>query len=199
MTDKKKEIPYGYCHCGCGGNTNLEPQNYNKRGIVKGEPKKYIKGHHWVGVNRSRENNAHWKGGEYTYHSGHVMVYRPNHPHAMNNGYIKRSRDVVENELGYILPKEVIIHHKNHVRDDDYMENLHVFKSHKEHAVFHQNEIAKEACGHSDWRKCKYCHQYDAPENMYFDKSSSASYHIRCKNKRRRKLNATKRKPASRV
>lgn len=39
------EIPYGYCHCGCGEKTNLARDTMPKRGMVKGEPNKFIAGH----------------------------------------------------------------------------------------------------------------------------------------------------------
>lgn len=39
-----KEIPYGYCHCGCGEKTVLAPLTYKAYKWVKGEPVKFI----WV-------------------------------------------------------------------------------------------------------------------------------------------------------
>lgn len=38
-------VLYGYCHCGCGGKTNLVERNYLGDGLLKGEPRKYIRGH----------------------------------------------------------------------------------------------------------------------------------------------------------
>lgn len=40
------EIPYGYCHCGCGQKTSLAKQNDSTNGNVKNKPFKYIKNHH---------------------------------------------------------------------------------------------------------------------------------------------------------
>lgn len=49
MTDHdaslRRQIPYGYCHCGCGQKTGLAPDNRPKQGYVKGQPKKWITGH----------------------------------------------------------------------------------------------------------------------------------------------------------
>lgn len=39
------EVPYGRCHCGCGGTTKRASQNDLKKGYVKGEPIRYIVGH----------------------------------------------------------------------------------------------------------------------------------------------------------
>ena len=43
--DTTNDIPYGYCHCGCGRKTNLAPQTQRAKGWVKGEPLKWIHGH----------------------------------------------------------------------------------------------------------------------------------------------------------
>lgn len=39
------KIPHGYCHCGCGGITRKIRDNDSTRGDIKGQPRKYIKGH----------------------------------------------------------------------------------------------------------------------------------------------------------
>lgn len=40
------KIQYGYCHCGCGGKTQLSKNNHKKRGYEAGKPFKYISQHH---------------------------------------------------------------------------------------------------------------------------------------------------------
>ena len=47
-TPSSQIIPYGYCHCGCGNKTTLILQNYRKRGMVKGEPNRFIQGHQCI-------------------------------------------------------------------------------------------------------------------------------------------------------
>lgn len=39
------DIPYGYCHCGCGEKTNLAPYSSKRIGWIKGEPLRYINFH----------------------------------------------------------------------------------------------------------------------------------------------------------
>lgn len=41
------EIPYGYCHCGCGQKTKLATRTYQSRGWVKGEPRRFLQGHQY--------------------------------------------------------------------------------------------------------------------------------------------------------
>lgn len=39
-------IPYGYCQCGCGGKTRLARATDPRYGHVKGQPVRFLKGHH---------------------------------------------------------------------------------------------------------------------------------------------------------
>lgn len=38
-------VPYGFCHCGCGGKIELAKRNRIKQGIINGEPLKIIQYH----------------------------------------------------------------------------------------------------------------------------------------------------------
>jgi len=40
------EIPYGYCHCGCGQKTPPASRTHTQFGHIKGEPLKYLFNHH---------------------------------------------------------------------------------------------------------------------------------------------------------
>lgn len=50
------DIPYGYCHCGCGEKTNICTHTNTKRGATKGEPVRYISGHN------QRGKAGYWRG-----------------------------------------------------------------------------------------------------------------------------------------
>lgn len=62
-----KPIPYGYCHCGCGGKTNLSDRTSHRRGVVKGQPLRFIRFHQssaplefrfWEKVNKEAPNGC---------------------------------------------------------------------------------------------------------------------------------------------
>lgn len=38
-------IEFGYCHCGCGEKTRISDVSYAPRGLVRGQPLKFISGH----------------------------------------------------------------------------------------------------------------------------------------------------------
>lgn len=39
------DVPYGYCQCGCGEMTKIISSSHSARGLIKGEPRKYVRGH----------------------------------------------------------------------------------------------------------------------------------------------------------
>jgi hypothetical protein len=41
-----QDVPYGFCHCGCGAETSLIKQTNRALGLVKGEPRRFLSGHH---------------------------------------------------------------------------------------------------------------------------------------------------------
>lgn len=66
------EIPYGYCHCGCGQKTKIAERNHTKLGYVKGQPIRFCKGHRrcppieerfWAKVNKT-DGCWFWTGGK---------------------------------------------------------------------------------------------------------------------------------------
>jgi len=42
---EENEIHYGFCHCGCGKKTRISQENHKTFGYIKGEPRRFIKGH----------------------------------------------------------------------------------------------------------------------------------------------------------
>lgn len=44
--DTTNEIPRGYCQCGCGEKTKIATRNAHERGQVKGQPVRFVHGHH---------------------------------------------------------------------------------------------------------------------------------------------------------
>jgi len=84
---------------------------------------------------RSGSENFNWKGGHVK--NGRMFVRVPSHPNAdPTNGYVLRSRLVMEKQLGRYLTADEIVHHKNGDKSDDRPENLHVM-SQSEHAKIH--------------------------------------------------------------
>jgi hypothetical protein len=58
-----------------------------------------------------REEAFRWKGGRYINDSGYVMIFKPEHSRAAQNGYVREHILVAEKVLGHDLPESAVIHH----------------------------------------------------------------------------------------
>lgn len=165
------DIPKGYCQCGCGEKTNIATKNQSKSGTVAGQPRKYIYGH--------RAKISQCNGRKRISHNGKK---------------IRLYKKIVEDILDYQLPNTAVVHHVNGNIQDNNPSNLVVCQNHAYHRMIHAREVALKECGHADWRKCKYCHEYDSIENLYFPPNNEYAMHKRCNAKyhRERRIRISK-------
>ena len=78
---------------------------------------------------REGEKSPNWKGGRKT-ERGYILVYLPKHPRAVK-GYVREHRLVMEKKLGRYLKPNEIVHHMNHIKDDNREENLMILSKSK--------------------------------------------------------------------
>jgi hypothetical protein len=102
------KIAFGLCHCGCGQKTWIPKRTYNQRGWKKGEPVKFVKGHH----NNYLYGKFHpaWNGGK-TAQRGYPMTLIPQHPKADKDGYVMDHILIAEKALKKPLPAKTEVHH----------------------------------------------------------------------------------------
>ena len=84
LNDTTNEIPYGYCHCGCGKLTELAPRTNRNRGWVKGKPIHFVHGHNrhrvnaarfWEKVNKDTPNGCwEWTGSRMRFGHGQIHI-----------------------------------------------------------------------------------------------------------------------------
>ncbi len=162
------EISYGYCHCGCGGKTNIATQTRTELGWVEGEPFKFKRGHATKGT-----TGKNCKSVIVTPH-GYERTLDPTHSRA-HRGYVYTHILIAESLLGKPLPPNAVVHHIDGDKIE-YQNNLVLCENESYHQLLHQREIALRACGHATWRKCPFCKQYDDLKNMH---PNGRSYHHR--------------------
>lgn len=188
-TERKNNIPKGFCQCGCGGITSLSRQTCKSRGYKKGEPKRFIHGHHSRGF-----RHPSWKGGRTT-SRGYVIILFPEHPFSTARGYVRESRLVAEKALGKYINIKHPVHHHNGKISDNSPKNLVVCEDNAYHRLLHVRMNAYNTCGNAFWQKCCFCGNYDDPKNMYVYPNGKYGRHRSCRNKHlkeMRKQNAAK-------
>ena len=85
------------------------------------------------------ELNPRWRGGRYLTEEGYVRIRVPGHPDATQRGYVLEHRLVMEHKLGRRLLRTEVIHHINHVRDDNRPENLALMGGWDHHQRLHRS------------------------------------------------------------
>lgn len=101
---------------------------------------------------------------------GYVYIHSPEHPRAdRNHGYVKRADLVVEKAIRRFLHPGEQIHHRNHVKDDDRIENLELLTA-SAHAQLHGAERQAEARPRLSLRQAKRATQKAARDAKRLDR-----------------------------
>lgn len=156
----KENLPWVQCACGCGEslpplNTNLKPSTYahghNAAGIEHRFKPGPMSAERKARLNPARgAQHHHWRGGEWRLNSGYWRVTvsdveAAQMPTAIKHGggwSLPRSHHVwnLANPDDPVVPGEVI-HHIDHVRDHDVIENFQKLTA-SEHYALHFAERA---------------------------------------------------------
>ena len=122
--------------------------------VIKGSEKGWIK--KGQRLSPETEFKSRGKNGRYKVKaSGYILVYSPKHPNKTSADCVFEHRLEVEKYLGRYLTKDQVVHHINHIKDDNNIKNLEVINK-KEHSKLHWDSIKKKfttmgtKCNHSD-------------------------------------------------
>ena len=75
--------------------------------------------------------------------NGYIKVFCPDHPCASKEGFVLKHRLVMEQAIGRHLRPDEVVHHINHVRDDNRIENLMLMTA-SEHNALHARERSEK-------------------------------------------------------
>ena len=88
---------------------------------------------------RRKRDDYEFGGHEKLRSDGYIKVYVPDHPNATKDGYVMKHHLVMELHIGHPIPDGYVVHHNNHDRSDNRIENL-TLMTFKEHAGMHMRE-----------------------------------------------------------
>ncbi len=137
-------------------------------------PNRFINGH-----NARGETHPTWNGGRNVTPEGYVRI------RILGHGYVFEHVMVAEAALGKVLPTNAVLHHVNEHRSDNRGANLVLCQDRAYHNLLHRRMRARAACGHADWRPCKFCREYDDPSRLFIT-SRSGCHHRECHNRHKR-------------
>lgn len=138
-------IAAGLCQCGCGGRTRPCAQTDTTRGIVRGEPRRFLPGHHTRTLTCKEPY-------------GRRVGRRLQRVHVL----------IVEQVLGKPLPEGAHVHHLNGDTADNRHANLVACQDAAYHNLLHARARALAACGHAGWKRCRFCKTW-APTSELMD------------------------------
>lgn len=114
-------------------NSGMKGKTHSKESKIKMSEAK-------IGVFKG-DKNYFWKGGKHK-SRGYILIWKPEHINCNNKGYVFEHRLIMEEHIGRTLLPTEVVHHINHIRDDNRIENLKLFEK-REHDRFHTTERHK--------------------------------------------------------
>lgn len=165
------------CECGCGLPTKIATRNRIQRGQIKGQPIRYIHGHSGNFKKGSHNFNKGVKARIDSFGYRRIKVF-DDHPRKDGNGFVKEHILIAERLLGRPLDPKNVIHHPHGKANNTCFV---ICENHAYHMFLEQRTRAFYASGHANYRKCRFCKQYDAKENLVT--YPKTAYHKTCQQK----------------
>ena len=107
-----------------------------------GRPISYVSGHSSPlrGKHLTGPKNFNWKGGKMISHNGYVLLKKRGYSRANNHGYVFEHILVMEEHIGRLLKLDEVVHHINHNKQDNRIENLQLM-TRSEHMKLHMTKL----------------------------------------------------------
>ncbi len=114
--DYTSEIPYGYCHCGCGKKTKLAKHTRKREKTIAGQPMRYIAKHSSNKIHSSKKWAAFWDKVEITADDNQcwywkASCYTSGYGQFNRNGKLDGAHRIAWMYPDYVIPDGLFICH----------------------------------------------------------------------------------------
>jgi hypothetical protein len=145
----------------------------NNEAVAKGQCKQhYLAAYQRANKGRQPTYHRQSNGSGYIDKTGYRII-------SVDGEQIREHIYIVERLLGRKLQGQEEVHHVNEIVADNANHNLVVCPTREYHKWLHRRTQSLMASGHVDWRKCKICKQWDAPERLRLH-PKAAAVHVAC-------------------
>jgi hypothetical protein len=105
-------------------------------------------------------------------------------------GMMKEHEWVAQQAIGRPLRDQERVHHFNKDKADNRSANLVICEDERYHKLLHQRQESMDATGDPSMRKCRFCEEWDCPDNLYIPPSGWSPCHRTCYNSWQRERRA---------
>lgn len=113
---------------------------------------------------------------------GYLVANNIYHPDANAAGIVYKHRLIAADALGEYLPKEAVVHHIDGNGLNNNNENLVILANNSHHLLIHIREKAYKATGDPNYRKCRFCKEWDKQSNLRRNNAARSWHHKSCVN-----------------
>jgi len=111
-----------------------------------------------------KDKNYNWNDGKYVNGVGYHFEHNPNHHRANQIGYVRTHILLAEKALGKPLPDGTQVHHWGDIGDNS---KIVLCQDQMYHFLLHIRARSLRECGNANYRRCKFCQEYDDPKNLF--------------------------------
>lgn len=136
------------CECGCGRQTGIAPITVPKRGYVKGQPLRFVRGHHA--------------------HGGKTVYRKVKRPGGKRGDSIALHTAIAERVLGRRLRQGTEVHHVDENKRNNAHGNLVICESREYHQFLHaRTKVVRNGGDPNAERFCARCQQCWPVDDFY--------------------------------